>query len=563
VSKKIRILIVDDDLTNRLILRALTKDSGYESIEAENGQQAVEAVANNDIDVILLDVMMPVMDGYEAASILKKDTDQFIPIIFLTAMKDEASLAKCIDAGGDDFLTKPYNHVILAAKIESMLRIRQLYRKVSEQNAELNAYNVQSQQEMTVAKKVFSGLIHHDMKSKNTGLHFSMSPMSIFNGDVILAERNQSDGLNILISDFTGHGLSAALGSIPASDIFYTMSDKGFSYTEILSEINNKLAKLLPTSMFMASAFIGMDRNNNVATIVNAGIPELYLVRDNKIIRTFPSANLPLGIMKMNSDTISAEMVSLEFGDRILAATDGIMEAENDKGEMYGKQRILDSITANKQPEKLFDNILKDCLNFCGQAEQSDDVTLLEICHLETVEYDDKGAKPAADCKPSNWSINFNLDMESIRRFDVLPYLMQGINGLQAIPNGHSALLTVLTEFYANALDHGLLDLDSSMKNTAEGYMQFYQEKTDRLQKAKEGEIRIELNHEVKEEGGGRLTIYVMDSGPGFDYDAIKNNSMEENTGFSGRGMSLVNHICKEVKYLGKGNAVVAVYEWE
>jgi len=563
MAEKILVLIVDDDLTNRLILRALIKDSGYSSVEAENGQQAVESVTHNKIDVILMDVMMPVMDGYEAAAIIKTNTSQFIPIIFLTAMKDESSLAKCIEAGGDDFLTKPYNHVLLAAKIESMLRIRSLYKKVSEQNMELSEHKVRTQQEMTVAKNVFSGLIHHDMKSKNTGLHFSMSPMSIFNGDVILAERNQSNGLNILISDFTGHGLSAALGSIPASDIFYAMTEKGFSYTEILSEINNKLIKLLPTSMFMASAFISMDRSNNVATIVNAGIPELYHVRGNEIINTFNSRNFPLGITKLNSGTISAEMVTLEFGDRIIAATDGIMEAENNKGEMYGKQNILDSIASNKNPEKLFDNILKKCLDFCSQAEQSDDITLLEICHLETVEYDEEVSRPVLNSKPSNWSMNFNLDVESIRRFDFLPYLMQGINGLQSIPNGHSALLTVLTEFYANALDHGLLNLDSSMKNTSEGYMQYYQEKTDRLLKAEEGEIRIELNHEIKEEGGGRLTIHIMDSGAGFDFKALKNKPMQENEGFSGRGLSLINHICKEVKYLGKGNAVMAVYEWD
>jgi len=563
VSENLTVLIVDDDLTNRLILRALIKDSGYQSIEVENGQQAVEMAASHDIDVILMDVMMPVMDGYEAASVIKKNSEGFIPIIFLTAMKDENSLAKCIDAGGDDFLTKPYNHVVLASKIESMIRIRQLYLRVAEQNIELNEYHARTRQEMVLAKKVFSGLIHHDMKSTATGLNFSMSPMSTFNGDVILAERNQTDGLNILISDFTGHGLSAALGSIPASDIFYTMTDKGFAFSEILSEINNKLVKLLPTSMFMASAFISMDRTNSVATVVNAGLPELYLVRGNKIVKTFASSNLPLGIMKISSDSISAEMVSLEFGDRILAATDGIMEAENKEGEMYGKQRILDSITSNNIPENLFNAVLNSCSNFCGQAEQSDDVTLLEICHLETIQYDEKEVRHAVECRPSNWAMQFNLDIESLRKFDLLPYLMQGINGLQSIPNGHSILLTVLTEIYANALDHGVLGLDSSIKTTPDGYMQFYQEKSNRLQNEQHGSMQVSLSHEVKEGGGGVLTIHVIDSGQGFDYKAMEDVSMDKVEGYSGRGMSLIKHLCKEVKYLGKGNAVMAIYEWD
>jgi CheY-like chemotaxis protein len=563
VTTKLNILIVDDDLTNRLILKTLIKASGYQFIEAENGQQAVVMVAQYNIDIILMDVIMPVMDGYEAARIIKKNSSGFIPIIFLTAMKDEESLAKCLDAGGDDFLTKPYNHLILVAKIESMIRIRRLYQQVSRQNIELNQHHARVQQEMILAKKVFSGLIHHDMKKDTTGLCFSMSPMSIFNGDVILAERNQTDGLNILISDFTGHGLSAALGSIPVSDVFYTMTSKGYSHTDILSEINNKLVKLLPTAMFMASAFISIDRVNNVATIINSGLPELYLVRNNKIIKTFVSSNLPLGITRMDPDSISAEMISLEFGDRIIAATDGIMEAENSLGELYGKQRILDSIISNKHPKQLFDKILTDCINFCEQAEQSDDITLLEICHLEAVQYNEKDTQHIVASKPSNWSMQFSLDIESLRKFDLLPYVMQGINGLQSIPNGYSALSTILTEIYANALDHGVLRLDSSMKNTSDGYMRFYQEKTKRLQSTLQGDISIALNHEVKESGGGRLIIHVMDSGSGFDFNSVLSKTMDENNSFHGRGMSLISHLCKEVKYMGKGNAVMAIYEWD
>ena len=557
------ILIVDDDLTNRLFLRALIKDSGYHSLEAENGKQAVDIVASQSVDVVLMDVMMPVMDGYESAAIIKKNKNQFIPIIFLTAMKDEASLAKCIEAGGDDFLTKPYNHVILSAKIDSMLRIRSLYNKVAEQNNKLNEHQARATQEMLLAKKVFSGLIQHNMKTDSTGLNFSMSPMSMFNGDVILAERNQTNGLNILISDFTGHGLSAALGAIPVADIFYTMTDKGFSYIEVLSEINNKLVKLLSTSMFMASAFIGMDRNNNIATIVNAGIPEIYIIRDNKIIKTIASSNIPFGISTISPDQISYEIISLEYGDRIIAATDGVMEAENESGDFYGKKRIVDSIKSVTNPEKLFETILHDCKNFCSQADQSDDITLLEICHINEVFYDKKNSEPKSSFVSSNWAMSFNLDIESIKRFDLLPFVMQGINGLQAIPGGYSILLTILTEFYSNALEHGILGLDSEMKNSPDGYMKFYQQKSKLLQKIETGSIRIELNHEIRNITGGRLTIHVTDSGKGFDINTIGNKPMDENTGLSGRGISLVQHLCKEVKFLGKGNAVMAVYEWD
>ena len=142
------VLVVDDDLTNRIVLCALLKESGYDFIEAKNGEEAVQVVENNHIDIILLDVMMPVMDGYQAAKAIKSRQSRFIPIIFLTAMTDEAALAKCIDSGGDDFLTKPFNHILLNSKIDAMLRIARLYKNIEEKNAVIKEKNLQVQQEM-------------------------------------------------------------------------------------------------------------------------------------------------------------------------------------------------------------------------------------------------------------------------------------------------------------------------------------------------------------------------------------------------------------------------------
>lgn len=561
MTEKTCVLIVDDDLTNRLILRALLKESGYQTIEAENGEQAVAAVSDGSVDIILLDVMMPVMDGYQAARIIKNTSTKFIPIIFLTAMTDESALARCIESGGDDFLTKPYNHVILRIKVDSMLRIAALYKKIEAQNAELNRHQNRIQQEINVAKKVFANILNSDIRSSYTGLRYSMSPMSIFNGDMILSERNKTNGLDIMVSDFTGHGLSAAIGSIPVSDIFSTMTRKGFALSETLSECNNKLKKMLPTQMFMAAAFISVDRSNNVVTIVNCGLPDIYLIRDGKVTHVFKSMNLPLGIINQAPENYEYEMESLHYADRIVIMTDGILEAQNSDGVFYGKERMLESIKGAKSAEYLFDRILNDCLAFSADVEQGDDITLLELCHKEQVEY--KSQEVAVrSLKPAAWSMRFSLDMQSLRNFDILPFVMQGVNGLQSIPNGRSAVHTILTEIYANALDHGVLKLDSAMKNSPEGYLRFYQEKQARLETMEEGHIQIELTHELKPCGGGKLIIHVVDSGQGFDYNK-RNVDMSQNEGYAGRGMELISKLCKEVKFLGKGNAIMAVYEWD
>lgn len=188
------ILVVDDEQTNRLLLRTLLERDGFNVIEVENGEQAVEAVTTLHIDIILLDILMPVVDGYTAASIIKQRIKRFIPIIFLTAKTDEASLVKCIEAGGDDFLVKPFNYLLLTSKLRSMLRIVSLYQNIEEKNKSIHHHNLQMMQEMNVTKKVFEKVSKNDMRGPHTGLKYSMSPKSMFNGDVIMAEKTRPQG---------------------------------------------------------------------------------------------------------------------------------------------------------------------------------------------------------------------------------------------------------------------------------------------------------------------------------------------------------------------------------
>jgi len=554
------ILVVDDDLTNRLVLCALLKDSGFTTVEAVNGEEAVLEVERNRIDIILMDVMMPVMDGYTAAKIIKNRQTHFIPIIFLTAMTDERSLVKCIESGGDDFLTKPYNHALLNSKINSMLRISELYKNIEEQNKEINERNLEMQKEMHITSKLFEKLSKNDMRGEKTGLKYSMSPMSMFNGDLILTEKNQTSGLDVIVGDFTGHGLSAAIGAIPVSDVFHSMTKKCFSYTDVLREVNSKLLDLLPTQMFMACVFISVDRTNNILSIINAGLPDVYLYRDNKIIRTFKSKNIPLGITSTSSSHLEVEMETLEFNDRLFIATDGIMEAHNTDGEMFGLKRLLKLMDENTQSSRLFETILHQISKFSEGAAQGDDITLLELCHLEHVEYDQATEYLNEHREPNNWSMEFSLDIKSLRQFDVLPYIMQGINNLQPLAGGRTSVHTVLTELFANALDHGILKLDSSMKSSPQGYMDFYQEKQIRLDSYEQGNVQITLRHELNESGsGGRFSLFVTDSGEGFKHQA---DDFTSNNTYSGRGIKLVSSLCTEMKVLGKGNSVMAYYDW-
>ena len=137
-----RILIVDDNETNRCLLTARLGAEGYETMEAENGERALAVVREVAPDVVLLDVMMPKIDGFEVCRRLKGDTTLgFVPIIMVTARTDSKDVVTGLNAGADEYLTKPIDHAALVARVRSMLRIKELHDRVEAQAVELASWN--------------------------------------------------------------------------------------------------------------------------------------------------------------------------------------------------------------------------------------------------------------------------------------------------------------------------------------------------------------------------------------------------------------------------------------
>lgn len=145
-----KILLVDDTKTERLIMMAYLKNLGYEVILGENGRQAVELYNSEHPDLVVMDVIMPEMDGYEAARTIRADKSGWIPIIFLSARVSPEDIAEGINAGGDDYLTKPVNHTVLEAKMKAMQRIAEMRHQLLEVSDELKKANAELKQLVNV-----------------------------------------------------------------------------------------------------------------------------------------------------------------------------------------------------------------------------------------------------------------------------------------------------------------------------------------------------------------------------------------------------------------------------
>jgi hypothetical protein len=470
---------------------------------------------------------------------------------------------QCLDAGGDDFLSKPYNRFILQAKIKAFNRMREMHGTMLEQRDQIALHNEHLMQEQAVAKQVFDNIAHTGCLDASNVKHF-LSPLAVFNGDVIVAAVRPSGNMMVLLGDFTGHGLPAAIGAMPLASTFYGMAQKGFSMVDILREINQKLKQILPIGVFCCATIIDVNFRKQKIKIWNGGLPDCYILRNKtQMVEAVHSRHLPLGVLGDKDFKDDCVHYELEMGDRFYMWSDGIIEARNGSGEMFGEDRLRAVFDRCSDPERLFEDILGNVQGFIGDKERDDDLSLIEV---EMVAPDDVITKAREFTRHSGaglmeWSLEFEVKPSTFRVFDPLPLLLNVLVEVPGLRRHSGSLYTILAELYSNGLEHGILRLDSSWKKSPEGFTRYYEERAQRLAELHDGYIRFNLAHQTSDDGG-TLTIRVQDSGKGFAFDRNIDNE-HKTQGYSGRGIPLIRTMCHSLRYLGTGNEVEVVFAWE
>ncbi len=376
-------LVVDDVAANRKVLEALLKIEGYQTITAENGAQAVQLFTDLHPDIVFMDAMMPVMNGYEATTRIKALAGtEFIPVIFLTALSEGEALVNSIEAGGDEFLSKPFKQEILRAKIKAMQRIRELSRTVARQHLKIQKQHSMMIREHVIAEQIYNRAVTADNIATKY-INSLLRAVSIFSGDLLLTADCPDGRLHVLLGDFTGHGLTAAVGVLPAAEVFRAMTSKGFAAPDILASINSKLNRLLPTGMFMTACFVVIEADLKSISVWNAGMPEVLILgssstADDSIVvkHRVASQYLPLGILHDMDKELAPAKLPIVIGDRILLCSEGLTEAINADGVAFGMARYEQVALAHKHS---FNAIVTALENFCGEQAFNDDVSFVEI----------------------------------------------------------------------------------------------------------------------------------------------------------------------------------------
>ncbi len=560
--ESLTILIAEDSAADRMLLSSIVRRQGHQVLTAANGAEAVEAFRQQRPQLVLMDAMMPVMDGFEAARQIKVLAGEtLVPIIFLTSLSESEALARCLEAGGDDFLAKPYNQVILAAKIKAMDRLRRLQDTVLQQRDQIARHHDYLLNEQRVAKAVFDKVAHSGCLNA-PNIRYLQSPYALFNGDLLLAAFTPAGDMHVLLGDFTGHGLPAAVGAMPLAEVFYGMTAKGYGLSETLREMNAKLKRILPVDMFCCATLLCLSFQRRSVEVWNGGMPDGYLHSIASGERTPMTArHLPLGVLSPQTFDDRTQVFPMAVGDRVFLLSDGVVDTCDANDQLFGVQRLQQVFAANRELDALFAEIEQALQDFGGEAR--DDVSMVEISLLDPMQltppapvYSDSGQS----C-PLDWSVSFEFRAATLKRFNPLPYLLQLLLEVHGLRAQSGALYSVLAELYSNALEHGVLGLDSSLKRDVSGFTRYYQQRNERLEQLQYGYVRVHL--QVTPQGeGGCLVIRVEDSGKGFDVGRVLDRPVDP-VRLSGRGVSLIRQLGRNASWSDDGRSARVEFFWE
>ena len=556
-------LVIDDSMSQRLLLSHMLEELGYDVESAKDGEDGIAKFNERRPDIIFMDIEMPVLDGIGATRAIREILgDEFVPIIFVTGGSSEKYLDECIEVGGDDFIKKPFNATILSAKSRSLLRIKQLYNEQMVQKREIELFKEEEDREHETAAELYENIVKAGfMESPN--VRYMLSPMALFNGDLLLVAYTPANKLNVLLGDFTGHGITASVAAAPASEIFYGMTAKGFGIREIVEEINTKLKKLLPAHMFLAATAICLDRENHNLSIITCGLPDHFLFnKETGGIETLISKNLPLGIVSSKELDINEDHLEVTSNHRLFMFTDGVIETENADGEPFDFEGVKKCLTTSGDVSS-FEHILNSLTVHQGVQGQQDDITLISLtCDFDHGKWDvhEKLAK-TVEVEPSNWKVSSTMDYNTLKRLNPVPALVNSLMEIQGLLPYRESIFLVVTELFVNSLDHGLLGLDSAIKNSPDGFAKFFELKHERLENLTTGDIKLIFAHKPHQ-GGGELSIRILDTGSGFDENAVI-SEIDNNKEYSGRGIKLIRQICDSLEYSNGGRRATAVFRWK
>jgi len=375
----LKILIAEDNQAMVALLFKFLQKQGHTLLPANDGQTALELFENEYPDLVLTDIHMPLINGLELIRQMRRlRSDTWVPIIILSAYTEEEDIVNGLEAGADDYMTKPINLKILKAKIQSLQHFINLQKINRQTTLSLSEAHQALEREQLLAKSLIDKILDRG-EINGSSLQYWLCPSAQFSGDLIAATRTVGTKLYLMLADATGHGLAAALPTLLIARTFYAMSDKGYALPSILIEMNQIAKKYLTTGYFVATALYAIDFDHQTIEYWNGGLPtDLLLDDEGEIMHTLPSSNLAIGILNDDEFNAKTQLLHWDKPCELFGFTDGLTEAENSQGQFFGEERLL-SILQSQSPGLRLDAVKNAVESHIQGGREQDDISLFSI----------------------------------------------------------------------------------------------------------------------------------------------------------------------------------------
>jgi phosphoserine phosphatase RsbU/P len=380
------LLVVDDNEDNRYTLTRRLNREGYANLSTANdGRAALDLLGSISFDLVLLDIMMPELNGYEVLERMKASPAlRNIPVIMISALSEIDSVIRCIELGAEDYLPKPFNPTLLRARVGATLEKKRLRDEVQASLARL-------EEELDAARKMQLGMLPVMFPACTAGqpveVHASMEAAREVGGDLYDCFYASERLFCFLVGDVSGKGAPAAMFMARtrslvrlAVELSLRLSAAPLNAASIAEAVNRELCQNNDERMFV-TLFLGLlDVDTGVVTCINAGHPQPHWLKASGVIgRLECKPEMPLGVRSQS--TYQTTTVAIGPGDAVFVVSDGIVEAMNAQGELYSLERLDADLRGapGAGAEELVRRVADNVNAFTGEAPRADDLTILAL----------------------------------------------------------------------------------------------------------------------------------------------------------------------------------------
>ena len=394
------ILVVDDSMTNREVLSKQVEAEGYQVATAKDGRQAIQMIQTGLYDLILLDIIMPKLDGYEVLQWIHNSPWKNIPTIMISALEQIDSVVRCIEMGAADYLTKPFNPTLLKARLSACLeqkrlrdlessyitRLAQANQKIGHLNNCLQVENTRLTSELEVTQKIQQMLLPKEKELaeiKDLEIVGFCESATEIGGDYYDVVQHQGR-IIIGIGDVSGHGLESGVLMLMVQTAIRTLIENNETDPKCLFEVLNrtiyKNVRRLDSNKDISLSIV--DYQKGILNI-SGQHEQILIARTGGKIDIIDTVDLgfPLGLTESIEDFVFETKIPLAKDEVVVLYTDGITEAEDAEGEHYGLEKLCTVVKHNwqKPASDIRQIVIQDWRSHIGIEQVYDDITLVVL----------------------------------------------------------------------------------------------------------------------------------------------------------------------------------------